>query len=168
MLIVEGPVKLYREGENGGEFFIYYIEPGNACALSMVCASQQKTSELMSRAMTQSRAITVPINQMDVLMPEDKSWHYFVLETYRSRFEEMLIVVDAIAFKAMDERLEFHLFNQDRTLETSIIKTTHQEIANDLNTSREVISRLLKKMDQNGMISLHRNQINMAPLVENM
>ena len=61
----------------------------------------------------------------------------------------MLTVVDAIAFKAMDERLEFYLINQARTLETTIIKTTHQEIANDLNTSREVISRLLKKMEQN-------------------
>ena len=168
MLIVEGLVKLYREGENGGEFFIYYIEPGNACALSMVCASQQKTSELMAKAMTPSKAIMVPIDKMDALMLEHKSWYYFVLETYRSRFEEMLTVVDAIAFKAMDERLEFYLINQARTLETTIIKTTHQEIANDLNTSREVISRLLKKMEQNGMISLHRNQIDMAPLVENV
>jgi CRP/FNR family transcriptional regulator, anaerobic regulatory protein len=168
MLIVEGLVKLYREGENGGEFFVYYIEPGNACALSMVCASQQKTSELMARAMTQSKAIMVPIDKMDALMLEHKSWYYFVLETYRARFEEMLTVVDAIAFKAMDERLEFYLINQARTLETTIIKTTHQEIANDLNTSREVISRLLKKMEQNGMISLHRNQIDMAPLVENV
>jgi len=168
MLIVEGLVKLYREGDNGGEFFVYYIEPGNACALSMVCASQQKTSELMARAMTPSKAIMVPIDKMDALMLEHKSWYYFVLETYRARFEEMLTVVDAIAFKAMDERLEFYLKNQARTLETTIIKTTHQEIAYDLNTSREVISRLLKKMEQNGMISLHRNQIDMAPLVENV
>lgn len=168
MLIVDGLVKLYREGENGGEFFVYYIEPGNACALSMVCASQQKTSELMAKAMTASKAIMVPIDKMDNLMLDHKSWYYFVLETYRARFEEMLTVVDAIAFKAMDERLEFYLINQARTLETTIIKTTHQEIANDLNTSREVISRLLKKMEQNGMISLHRNQIDMAPLVENV
>ena len=168
MLIVEGLVKLYREGENGGEFFIYYIEPGNACALSMVCASQQKTSELMAKAMTPSKAIMVPIDKMDALMLEHKSWYYFVLETYRSRFEEMLTVVDAIAFKAMDERLEFYLIKQSRTLETTVIHTTHQEIASDLNTSREVISRLLKKMEQNGMISLQRNQIDLAPLVENV
>ena len=168
LLVVDGLVKLYREGEDGGEFFVYYIEPGNACALSMVCASQQKTSEVMARAIQPSTAILVPIDKMDQLMLEFKSWYYFVLETYRSRFEEILTVVDAIAFKAMDERLEFYLINQARTLETTIIKTTHQEIANDLNTSREVISRLLKKMEQNGMISLHRNQIDMAPLVENV
>jgi CRP/FNR family transcriptional regulator len=168
MLIVDGLVKLYREGDEGGEFFVYYIEPGNACALSMVCASQQKTSEVMARAMRESQAILVPIDKMDALMLEHRSWYYFVLETYRSRFEEILTVVDAIAFKAMDERLEFYLTKQARTLESTILNTTHQQIADDLNTSREVVSRLLKKMEQNGMISLHRNQIDLTPMVESI
>ena len=168
MLIVDGMVKLYREGDEGGEFFVYYIEPGNACALSMVCASQQLTSEVMAKAMNNTKAILIPIDKMDQFMTEYKSWYYFVLETYRSRFEELLTVIDAIAFKAMDERLEFYLIKQARTLESTVIHTTHQEIANDLNTSREVISRLLKKMEQNGMISLHRNQIDLAPMVENL
>lgn len=168
MLIVDGLVKLYREGDEGGEFFVYYIEPGNACALSMVCASQQLTSEVMARAMRSTQAILIPIDKMDQFMTEYRSWYYFVLETYRSRFEELLTVIDAIAFKAMDERLEFYLIKQSRTLESTIIHTTHQQIANDLNTSREVISRLLKKMEQNGMISLHRNQIDLAPMVEDV
>lgn len=166
MLIVDGLVKLYREGEEGGEFFVYYIEPGNACALSMVCASQQKTSEVMARAMKESTAILVPIDKMDALMLEHRSWYYFVLETYRARFEELLTIIDAIAFKAMDERLEFYLVKQAKTLSSTVLTTTHQQIADDLNTSREVISRLLKKMEQEGMISLHRNQIDLAPLVE--
>lgn len=168
MLIVDGLVKLYREGEEGGEFFVYYIEPGNACALSMVCASQQKTSEVMARAMRESTAILVPIDKMDALMLEHRSWYYFVLETYRARFEELLTIIDAIAFKAMDERLEFYLVKQAKTLSSTVLTTTHQQIADDLNTSREVISRLLKKMEQEGMISLHRNQIDLAPLVESI
>jgi CRP/FNR family transcriptional regulator len=159
MLIVNGLVKLYREGDDGEEFFVYYIEPGNACALSMVCASQQKTSEVMARAMTAGKAIMVPIDKMDALMTEYKSWYYFVLETYRSRFEEILTVVDAIAFKAMDERLEFYLKKEGHTLDTNTLTTTHQEIANDLSTSREVISRLLKKMEQNGRVALSRHHI---------
>jgi CRP/FNR family transcriptional regulator, anaerobic regulatory protein len=166
MLIVDGLVKLYREGDEGGEFFVYYIEPGNACALSMVCASQQKTSEVMARAMTSAKAIMVPIDKMDELMLQYKSWYYFVIETYRSRFEELLTVIDAIAFKAMDERLEFYLRKQAETLGSTILNTTHQQIADDLSTSREVISRLLKKMEQRQMISLHRNQIDLAPMVE--
>lgn len=166
MLIVDGLVKLYREGDEGGEFFVYYIEPGNACALSMVCASQQKTSEVMARAMTSAKAIMVPIDKMDELMLQYKSWYYFVIETYRSRFEELLTVIDAIAFKAMDERLEFYLRKQAETMGSTLLNTTHQQIADDLSTSREVISRLLKKMEQRQMISLHRNQIDLAPMVE--
>lgn len=159
MLIVDGLVKLYREGDDGEEFFVYFIEAGNACALSMICASQQKTSEIMARAMSPGKAILVPIDKMDALMTEYKSWYYFVLETYRSRFEEILTVVDAIAFKAMDERLEFYLNKQSQTLNTKTLTTTHQEIANDLSTSREVISRLLKKMEQNGRVALQRHHI---------
>jgi CRP/FNR family transcriptional regulator len=159
MLILDGLVKLYREGDDGEEFFIYFIEAGNACALSMICASQQKTSEIMARAMSPGKAILVPIDKMDALMKEYKSWYYFVLETYRSRFEEILTVVDAIAFKAMDERLDFYLNKQSQTLDTSTLTTTHQEIANDLSTSREVISRLLKKMEQSGKVALQRHHI---------
>lgn len=161
MLIVDGMVKLYREGEDGGEFFVYYIEPGNACALSMVCASQQKTSEVMAKAMTDTRVILVPIDKMDALMLEYRSWYYFVVETYRARFEELLNVIDAIAFKAMDERLEFYLKNQSKTLNTALLSITHQQIADDLSTSREVVSRLLKKMEQKGMLTLQRNQIDL-------
>jgi CRP/FNR family transcriptional regulator len=105
---------------------------------------------------------------MDALMLEHRSWYYFVLETYRARFEELLTIIDAIAFKAMDERLEFYLVKQAKTLSSTVLTTTHQQIADDLNTSREVISRLLKKMEQEGMISLHRNQIDLAPLVESI
>jgi len=159
MLILDGLVKLYREGDDGEEFFIYFIEAGNACALSMICASQQKTSEIMARAMSPGKAILVPIDKMDALMKEYKSWYYFVLETYRSRFEEILTVVDAIAFKAMDERLDFYLNKQSQTLDTSTLTTTHQEIANDLSTSREVISRLLKKIEQSGKVALQRHHI---------
>lgn len=159
MLIVDGLVKLYREDEEANEFFVYFIEPGNACALSMVCASQQLTSEVMARAMKPTTAIMIPIDKMDELMTDYKSWYYFVLETYRSRFEELLTVIDAIAFKAMDDRLSFHLARQMDTLNSNMISTTHQEIANDLNTSREVVSRLLKKMEQKEMIKLHRNKI---------
>lgn len=113
----------------------------------------------MARAMTAGKAIMVPIDKMDALMTEYKSWYYFVLETYRSRFEEILTVVDAIAFKAMDERLEFYLKKEGHTLDTNTLTTTHQEIANDLSTSREVISRLLKKMEQNGRVALSRHHI---------
>ena len=159
MLIAEGRVKLYRQGEDGGDFFMYYLEPGNACALSMICATKQETSQVMAKAVDDTIVIAIPIGMMDELMQNYKSWYYFVLETYRNRFEELLSVIDGVTFKALDERLLFYLKNQHVKLKTTQLLLTHQEIANDLNSSREVISRLLKKMEQKGMITLHRNYI---------
>lgn len=159
MLIVEGLVKLYREGDDGNEFFMYYLQPGNACALSMICATKQETSEVMVKAVEPTIGLMIPISLMDTLMKEYRTWYYFVLETYRNRFEELLTVIDNIAFKSMDERLAFYLEKQFKDLKTRSLSITHGDIANDLNSSREVVSRLLKKMEQRGEVTLHRNYI---------
>ncbi|WDF78440.1 Crp/Fnr family transcriptional regulator [Mucilaginibacter sp. KACC 22773] len=159
MMILSGRVKLYREGDDGGEFFMYYLEPGNACALTMICATKQETSEVMGKAIEDTTILAVPIALMDQMMVTYKTWYYFVLETYRSRYEELLIVIDHIAFKGMDERLYYYLQNQYQKLKMRELKITHSQIAADLNSSREVISRLLKKMEQRGDIVLTRNFI---------
>ncbi len=159
MLIVEGRVKLYRKGDDGGEFFMYYLEAGNACALSIICATRQQSSEVMAKAVDDTKVLSIPIILMDSLMKDFKTWYYFVMETYRARFEELLLVVDGITFKALDERLVFYLSNQAGKLNTKHLSITHQEIATDLNSSREVISRLLKKMEQKGDLILYRNYI---------
>lgn len=161
MLIVEGMVKLYRESDEGGEFFIYHLEAGNACALSMICATRQEKSQILAKAVEPTTTLLVPIAMMDELMSRHKTWYYFVLETYRNRFEELLEVVDSIAFKSMDERLEFYLSNQQKQFKSNEFSITHQQIAADLNSSREVISRLLKKMEQRGLLKLGRNTITM-------
>jgi CRP/FNR family transcriptional regulator len=159
MLVVEGLVKLYREGEEGGDFFMYYIHPGGACALSMICSTKQETSEVKAMAVDQTKVLAIPTSLMDDLMKNYKTWYYFVLETYRARFEELLVVIDHISFKAMDERLEFYLERQYKDLGTRKLMITHAEIANDLNSSREVISRLLKKMEQQKKVILHRSYV---------
>lgn len=160
MLVINGRVKLYRESEDGGEFFMYFLESGNACALSMICATRNQTSQIMAVADEETEVLMIPIQHMDTLMTKYKSWYYFVLETYRSRFEELIGVIDNIAFKNMDERLDWYLKRQTEKLGKTIT-LTHQQIANDLNSSREVISRLLKKMEKNRTLKLHRNAIEM-------
>jgi CRP/FNR family transcriptional regulator len=158
MLIVEGKVKLYREGEEGEEFFMYYLERGNACALSMLCMARSESSTVMALAQEKTEVIMIPIQYMDTLMREYAAWYHFVIETYRARFEELLTVVDQIAFKNMDERLEWYLDKQAKTLGKDL-QLTHQQIANDINSSREVVSRLLKKLENSGRVTMERNII---------
>lgn len=159
MLIVEGRAKLYREGDEGGEFFMYHLQPGEACALSIMCATRQQSSEVMAVAEEDTVVLLIPIDLMDKLMSQYKSWYAFVIETYRSRFEELLVVIDQVIFHGMDERLDFYLRNQVEKLGIRQLALTHQQIASDLNSSREVISRLLKKMEQQNRLVLHRSYI---------
>tara|TARA_R110002126_G_scaffold238750_1_gene382086 strand:- start:473 stop:1099 length:627 start_codon:yes stop_codon:yes gene_type:complete len=159
ILLTKGQIKIYREGENGGEFFMYYLQPGQACAVSMICASKSQTSQIMAKVVEDVELIMIPLSLMEKWMMEHRSWYEFVIFTYRTRFEEVLEVVDSIAFRAMDERLEFYLKRHADACGCKDLKLSHQEIGTELNTSREVISRLLKKMEQRGLVKLHRNHI---------
>ena len=158
ILILKGFVKLYREDDEGKEFFIYIIDAGQACSLSMVCAAKHEKSEVMAKALTDATVLAIPLEFMEQWMSKYKSWYQFVITSYRNRFEELLKTIDAIAFTGMDERLEYYLKRQVEKLGNNI-KITHQEIANDLNSSREVISRLLKKMEAKSWLIIHRNSI---------
>jgi CRP/FNR family transcriptional regulator len=164
LLIIEGTVKLYREGTDGEEFFLYYLEKGNACALSMICAAKNETSAIKAKTMSKVKALEIPIQHMDGLMKDYRQWYYFVLETYRARFSELLEVIDQVVFHAMDQKLEFYLKRQFESTKSKTISITHQEIADDLNSSREVISRLLKKLESQKRISVSRNEITLLDL----
>ncbi|MEO6069879.1 MAG: Crp/Fnr family transcriptional regulator [Chitinophagaceae bacterium] len=158
MLLVDGLVKLYREDDEGKEFFIYHLDAGQACSLSMVCATKQEKSEVLAKALTDATILSIPLEYMDQWMSKYKSWYQFVISSYRNRLEEMLRTIDAIAFTKMDQRLEDYIKKQVARLGTNL-KMTHQEIATDLNSSREVISRLLKKMEAKNWVVIHRNSI---------
>jgi CRP/FNR family transcriptional regulator len=158
-LVLEGRVKIYRENADGGEFLMYYLGPGQACAVTMICAIQSQQSEIMAKAEEDTEVLMIPIQLMDELMNKYKSWYQFVILTYRNRFDELLAVIDNIAFRNMDERLEFYLKRHANTTSKKTIETSHQQIADDLNSSREVISRLLKKMEQRNLLKIHRNMI---------
>ncbi len=156
IVVLEGVVKLYQEDDEGNEFFIYHISPGQACAVSLVCTYTQEKSQVTAKALTDVTVLTIPLQYMDKWLAQYKSWHYFVIRTYRARYEELLKTVNEIAFKNLDERLEFYLKRQVSQVGKHV-KLTHQDIATDLNSSREVISRLMKKMEKNGWIIIHRN-----------
>jgi len=159
VLVVDGLIKVYREDEEGDEYFMYYLHPGEACAVSMICATKQETSQVMARAAADTEIIAIPISLMDEWMRKYKTWYYFVLETYRSRFEELLQTIDHIAFRNMDERLVFYLRKHQQSLKSNKITASFTEIAQELNSSREVISRLMKKLADRGLIKLHKSYI---------
>ena len=158
LIVLEGRIKVYREGDDGGEFFLYHLEPGGACALSMICAMKQEQSQLKATADGPVKALAIPIDHMDGLMRDHRDWYHFVLQTYRDRFEGLLELMDQVVFHSMDEKLEFYLKRQFGVVGDRI-QLTHQQIADDLNSSREVISRLLKKMENRGLIEASRQEI---------
>jgi CRP/FNR family transcriptional regulator len=158
ILIVQGLIKVYREDQEGNEFFIYYLQPGQACALSMKCPVRNAKSQVMAKAVSETTVITIPMECMDQWMHDYKSWYYFVLDTYRKRIEELLITIDDIAFRSMDERLLSYMKREQQIHNSFILTINNTEVAEELNSSREVVSRLMKKLSEKGMIRLLKNQ----------
>lgn len=163
-LLISGAIKILRENIEGDELLLYYLEKGETCSMTMTCCLGQKQSEIRAIAETDAKLIMVPVQKMEEWTSKYKSWRNFVFESYHNRINELLATLDSIAFQQMDERLEQYLREKSRVNESDIIKNTHQEIAYDLNTSRVVISRLLKKMEQMGKIELGRNYLKILNL----
>jgi CRP/FNR family transcriptional regulator, anaerobic regulatory protein len=158
-VILEGAIKIMRMDEDGKELFLYYLEPGETCALSLTCCSASKPSEIKAVAEEKTTLIGIPIQKHEEWTDQFKQWKEFVAMTYQTRFMEMLVALDAVAFKRMDERLMRYIVTKMKQQKTNELHTTHQEIANELGTSREVISRLLKQLEKKKWIELGRNII---------
>ena len=146
MIVLEGLVKLFRENDEGSEFFMYHLHPGDGCALSLICDRTFRTSAVTAKAVTDSVLLVVPLEHTENWMRQYRTWYHFVVGTYRRRYEELLETIDHIAFQNMDERLEFYLKRHRKALNTNVLEITNTQIAQELNSSREVISRLMKKL----------------------
>lgn len=164
MLVLDGLFKIYREDEEGNEFFMYYLDGGKACALSLYCGAAQEKSEIKAKADTIATIISIPITISDTWFLKYKSWNEFALSSYRQRFEELLQTIDHVAFRNMDERLMFYLKRHQEKLQSNNISISITDIASELNSSREVVSRLLKKMSEKGLVKLHRSHIEVLNL----
>jgi len=164
LLVLDGLIKIYREDDDGNEFFMYYLDGGKACAISLVCALGQERSEVMARAIKPSTILSVPVDVVNEWMGRYKSWAQFAVSTYRERFEELLQTIDHIAFRNMDERLVFYMRRHQQQFNSNIMTLSNREIAQDLNSSREVISRLMKKLSEKGVIKLHGSHVELLDL----
>jgi CRP/FNR family transcriptional regulator len=158
-LVIEGSVKVLRQSENGNELFLYYLNGGETCAMAFTCCMMHRKSEIRTIAEEDTTLIGIPLAKMDDWMTRFPSWKNYVMLSYNNRFQELFSALDSIAFLKMDERLLRYLANKSRTIGSKEFTTTHQDIARELNASREAISRLLKKLERQNLLELGRNKI---------
>ena len=163
-LLIEGAIKILRQDEKGDELALYYLERGDTCSMTLNCCMGSQKSEIRAIAETDVKLIMIPVQKMSEWLGKYKSWQNFILQSYHNRMLEMLEAIDTIAFLKMDERLLKYLRNKAMVTHDNHIHATHKKISEDLHTSRVVISRLLKKLENEGKIQLFRNSIKVLEL----
>ncbi|RED47268.1 CRP/FNR family transcriptional regulator [Winogradskyella eximia] len=159
-LLISGNIKVLREDSHGDELLLYVLESGDTCAMSLTCCMVKSVSKIRAIADEDATVVMIPIENMKLWFNTNESWRNFILQSYQIRFDEMLETIDTLAFMKMDERLFKYLTDQVKLSASTHLEVTHQEIAEDLNTSRVVISRLLKQLEKENKIELGRNKIN--------
>jgi len=163
-LVLSGVFKILSEDDNGNEVVMYFLERGDTCACVFINSLNLEKSCIKAIAETYSEVILINVKNFDPWMVKYKSFRNYVLESYNLRIKEMIETIDTMAFKKMDERLLKYLHDRVQVLRVTTLKTTHQEIAYDLNTSRVVVSRLLKQLEHENKIILKRNKIEILGL----
>jgi CRP/FNR family transcriptional regulator len=158
-LMLTGAIKILREDFDEGELLLYFIEKGDTCAMSMQCCLGNAKSEIRAIAETDGQLILIPVAKMNEWLGKYATWRNFVFNSYNNRLKEMLTTIDHLAFMNMDERVLNYLLEKSKINTSNQIQNTHQEIAYDLNTSRVVISRILKALENKGKIKLNRAYI---------
>lgn len=159
-LLVSGSLRIMRRDDDDRELLLYYLRAGETCASSLTCCMGQTVSEIEAIAEEDTTVLAIPAQYVDQWMETHPQWKAFVMRIYHDRFQELLETIDAIAFHQLDERLMRYFHERiDNQGGEPVVKASHQEIANDLHSSREVISRLLKQMEKNGLVRLGRNRV---------
>ena len=163
-LLIKGAIKILREDENGDELVLYYLEKGDTCAMTLSCCMGETKSKIRAVAENDVELLLVPKENMNAWLTKYTSWQSFILESYHNRMNELLEAVDTIAFLKMDERIFKYLKDKAMVTHNDVISTTHKNIADDMHTSRVVISRILKKLEKEDKIKLFRNSIKVVDL----
>ncbi len=163
-LLFSGAIKILREDDQGDELLLYFIEKGDTCAMTFSCCMGTGKSEIRAIAESDTELLLIPIEKMDEWMAKYQSWRVFILDSYHSRMSELLETIDTLAFMKMDERIMKYLKDRAMVTNDDVIYSTHQDVAQDLHTSRVVVSRLLKSLENEGRIELSRNHIKVIDL----
>lgn len=165
-LVLSGSIKIYRMDEDGKELLLYYVNSNESCAMTFTCCMEQKPSEIKAIAEEDVTMISIPVEYMDKWMMKYTTWKNFIMGTIHDRFNELLKTIDLIAFQKLDERLRHYLEQKAKNSGSKVLNLSHEDIATDLATSRVVISRLLKALENEGLLLLYRNQIKLLSAFE--
>lgn len=157
-LVTEGVIRIIRVDQDGKEVFLYHLYPGQVCAMAINCCQSGKKSMIKAIAEDDTQILQLPVDKMDDWFAY-KEWRLFVNNSYGTRFTELLQVIDLIAFSHMDKQVWHYLKERSAALNTKALYITHQQIADEMHTQREAISRLLRTMEQKNMLRLGRNTI---------
>lgn len=157
-IVLTGALRIVREDEEGREVFLYHLYPSQTCAMAVNCCQSKKESMVKAIAENETEVLLVPTDLIDQLFKYPE-WKTFINNTYSHRFAELIEVIDLIAFNSLDKKILNYLEKKKEALNTPAILITHQQIATELNTQREAVSRLLRTMEQKGIVRLGRNMI---------
>jgi len=159
LLIVNGTVKVFRMDENGKEILLYHLSNNESCSMAYSCCVEAKKSEVKAIAEDDVELIPIPHIKLDEWLCKYPSWKNYIMRSFNERFLELLKSIESIAFHKSGERLISYLKEKQRLFGSSVIKASHYIIADELATSRVVVSRLLKQLENDGKILLYRNEI---------
>jgi CRP/FNR family transcriptional regulator len=155
-LVLEGSIKLRKLDQTGREIVFYHIEPGESCILSITSTLNEKESQAEAIIEKRTRILVIEASKIKSWMARFPSWRKFVFKLYYERMAELMGLLDQIIFKSVDTRLIQYLKEKAKDNE---VEVTHQQLAGQLGTAREVISRLLKQMEKEQIILLERGKI---------
>ena len=165
-ILLSGSVKILRADSEGREALLYYLGGMDSCAMSLTCCLDRRKSEITAIADKKTKLISVPVEKIDEWISKYPSWKQFVFNTYQRRFDDLLGAIDQIAFHKLDERLITLLNRKSKQCGCSVFNITHEELGQELATSREVISRLLKQLEKLGRVKLSRNKIELLEKIK--
>ncbi len=162
-IVVSGTLKVYRHDDQGKEILLYYLSSSESCSMAYNCCMEAKKSEVKAVAEDQVELIAIPHDKLDEWLCKYPSWKNYIMRSFNERFIELLKSIESIAFHKLDERLVAYLKEKKRLSGSNVVKVSHYAIADELATSRVVISRLLKQLENDGKILLYRNEIKLMP-----
>lgn len=158
-VILQGTVKVYRLDEKQNEILLYYLSSNESCSMAYSCCLEAKKSEVKAIAEDNVELVAIPHIKLDEWLCTYPSWKNYIMRSFNERFIELLKSIESIAFHKLDERLISYLKEKQRLSGSSVIKVSHNLVADELATSRVVISRLLKQLENDKQIILYRNEI---------